>query len=271
MYSWRLVALSLACANALRSRPASRTVPSTLQRLTNKFQNATAGLRNTNMTVGTATAAMKAMVKSVKGCEDLSTWKDSEGDSCSDYTKSHCKDAGDYEDEQGVTALSACCVCKGGMKEGELCTSPVARGWGVVNKKGHCDSETETRGLQKAKSGQLIFFGDSDLEYWENFSTSFPGAENCGVGGGTAFEAAFSAPMFARNTRPRVSWSSLPARMTSPSAVRLNVWTKSSMTSGQPLKHSLRARTTRRSFCSVASQSHPRSTSSLFTRSTTHF
>ena len=48
-------------------------------------------------------------------CEDIAGWTDSEGDGCALYeAEEWCSIAEAYADEDGVTALDACCYCGGG-------------------------------------------------------------------------------------------------------------------------------------------------------------
>lgn len=65
----------------------------------------------------------------------------------------------------------------------------VATRSGPVGKRGHCLTDTSTRGTQTIAQNKVMFFGDSDIEYWDT-ETDFPGSVNCGVGGSTAWEAA---------------------------------------------------------------------------------
>lgn len=51
----------------------------------------------------------------------------------------------------------------------------------------------------------VVFFGDSDIEYWEdsNWSSSFPGAVNIGMGGATIQEAARHVESMVAALRPK--------------------------------------------------------------------
>jgi len=154
-------------------------------------------------------------------CEDLSNWKDSDGDSCSSIVKKgYCSDGNKYKTAYGslnikVSAKESCCGCGGGMRtqlgKMQKCIDYTdsklkgKRGYMSIVKNGHCYEKTDTRGKQFRKSvkkGKMMFFGDSDVEFWKSEQT-FPDAINCGVGGSTAYDAGMYAAKTASKFEPK--------------------------------------------------------------------
>lgn len=143
-------------------------------------------------------------------CEDLTNWKDSTGKDCEKIvSQGKCGDDDDYGyDDDGTLypdsgadakagAKQACCGCGGGMRTDlgkmEKCidyADSKKRDWNGIGKNGHCFEKT-SRGKRFKKhvpKGKMMFYGDSDIEYWKT-EQIFPDANNCGVGGSTAYEA----------------------------------------------------------------------------------
>ncbi|CAJ1962384.1 unnamed protein product [Cylindrotheca closterium] len=63
-------------------------------------------------------------VPSIECCKDDASWVDSGGDGCDKYEPSWCAEAKDFENDDGVSALTACCVCSGSRFGGPLPDTP---------------------------------------------------------------------------------------------------------------------------------------------------
>ncbi|KAL3930954.1 MAG: hypothetical protein SGBAC_011536 [Bacillariaceae sp.] len=63
-------------------------------------------------------------VPSIEYCEDDALWKDSDGIECEEYETEWCSDAEDWADAAGVSALTACCMCKDDVFSGALPGTP---------------------------------------------------------------------------------------------------------------------------------------------------
>jgi len=157
-------------------------------------------------------------------CQDLPDWADSDGDDCNTISSGGmCRKANQgnnkywtsYGNEGAVVgAQQACCACGGGMRtsSGKMMQcidydkESNQRDMGIT-KKGHCFEKTDSRGKQFKKKGQILtgkmmFYGDSDIEYWDSES-AFPAAINCGVGGSSVYEAALHAQKMASQFEPK--------------------------------------------------------------------
>jgi len=139
-------------------------------------------------------------------CSNYPGFKDSDGDDCQTIVKNgHC-DGADAYTVAGVSAAGACCGCGGGVRSSESptpCTNiKPSKRWGAVGAKGHCETKTDTRGKQDVAKNKMMFFGDSDIEYWAT-QKDFPNSVNCGVGGATAWEAAKWAKKTATKFTPK--------------------------------------------------------------------
>jgi len=151
------------------------------------------------------------------GCVDLTGWSDKDGDSCSKVVNNGwCGRANQYKTSYGadnsrVGAKQACCGCGGGMRtaSGKLmgcidyADESAHRDMGITSN-GHCLERTDTRGRQTPKNlkNKMMFFGDSDIEYWSS-NDVFPASVNCGVGGSSVYEAQLHAEKTARRFTPK--------------------------------------------------------------------
>merc|ERR1712096_433360 len=55
----------------------------------------------------------------------------------------------------------------------------------------------------KPEQGRIVFFGDSDFEFWHTLETAFPRVINCGLGGAMLYDMAAYVPELVEKYKPR--------------------------------------------------------------------